>query len=301
MELLTKDKKQLQIFEFFIVDRKLPKFQTGILPSDPSGAKMSSGVGGFNSSFGDTDSDIATPQDNVTWNVLAGSNGGILIDGNRYQPAKQSAFSRFFSGKKKEKVPVYRFTVEEFFKSIKNNAIELKRVDERVESFKLVLKQAKDFGQVALVEKLEDELEVIKSETQLYALKLTTIITEEQVVKFATDTEKGLHLDWIKNFTRIVPSKLLKIKQRADELKIFDNYAILHYDPKGKSSQLTKKEIEKKKDPILFGLIEGSRKLYYIGDWVDEHCDLTLEAFVDKFGKEVLDKNNITANIKGEV
>ena len=37
----------------------------------------------------------------------------------------------------------------------------------------------------------------------------------------------------------------------------------------------------KKRDPIVFGVIAGSNKLYYITDWVDEYCDLTLAKFVD--------------------
>lgn len=27
-------------------------------------------------------------------------------------------------------------------------------------------------------------------------------------------------------------------------------------------------------------MIRGSRNLYYVADWIDEHCDLTLEKFI---------------------
>ena len=43
--------------------------------------------------------------------------------------------------------------------------------------------------------------------------------------------------------------------------------------------------MDKKRDPILFGLIKGSRKLYYICDWIDEYCDLTLSQLIDKIGE----------------
>ena len=70
-----------------------------------------------------------------------------------------------------------------------------------------------------------------------------------------------------------------------NELLIFDNYCILHYDPEKKSYAQTieeqKRETQKRRDPILFGLIRGSNKLYYITDWVDEFCDLTLDKFVE--------------------
>jgi hypothetical protein len=71
---------------------------------------------------------------------------------------------------------------------------------------------------------------------------------------------------------------------KASELEVFDNYVIVHYDPKGKNRQDTAKEEYKKRDPIVFGVIAGSNKLYYITDWIDDYCDLTLEKFVDTLG-----------------
>jgi hypothetical protein len=52
-------------------------------------------------------------------------------------------------------------------------------------------------------------------------------------------------------------------------------------------------EAERRKDPILFGVIRGSRKLYYLGSWEDEYCDLTLDKFIEQFGEEAINKNNI--------
>ena len=57
----------------------------------------------------------------------------------------------------------------------------------------------------------------------------------------------------------------------------FDHNPHYHYDPEGKSTQMTKEEIERMKDPILFGVFKGSRRLFYITDWIDEYCDLTLD------------------------
>lgn len=47
-----------------------------------------------------------------------------------------------------------------------------------------------------------------------------------------------------------------------------------------------------KKDPILFGVIRNSDKLYYIADWVDEYCDLTLEKMFETLQDKVLEINN---------
>ena len=64
-------------------------------------------------------------------------------------------------------------------------------------------------------------------------------------------------------------------------MEIFDNYAILHYDPDLEAYSETIEETKKRRDPILFGLIKGSNKLYYITDWIDEFCDPTLDKFVE--------------------
>jgi hypothetical protein len=44
-------------------------------------------------------------------------------------------------------------------------------------------------------------------------------------------------------------------------------------------------------------LIKGSKKLYYICDWVDEYCDLTLDKVVEIVGKETIEEGFITDRI----
>ena len=58
------------------------------------------------------------------------------------------------------------------------------------------------------------------------------------------------------------------------------------------------REEAKRKDPILFGVLAGSRKLYYITDWVDEYCDLSLEKFVDTIGVKKEEIKRITKKKK---
>jgi len=60
---------------------------------------------------------------------------------------------------------------------------------------------------------------------------------------------------------------------------LFDNYVILHFDPDDRG---TDEEARKAaRDPVLFGVVKGSRVLYFVGDWVDELCDLTLEQIAE--------------------
>lgn len=155
---------------------------------------------------------------------------------------------------------------------------------DRVSKYLKALHNAKMVGQTALVEKLLSEMIANKYESLLFSNGKYHVITEEQLVNFVKKTERGVDLTYIKNFTRPIPCEVIDEVAKANELEVFDNYVILHYDPKGTAKRETKKEEAKRRDPILFGVIAGSNKLYYITDWIDEYCDLTLEKFVDTIG-----------------
>lgn len=151
----------------------------------------------------------------------------------------------------------------------------------RIEKYLTAIHNAKVVGQDALAEMLSREMLANKYESFLAAEGYYHVVTEEQIVNFVKKTERGVSLDYVKNFVRPIPKEVTDKIAEADKLEVFDNYVILHYDPKGKSRQDTAKEEAKKRDPIVFGVIAGSTKLYYITDWIDEYCDLTLEKFVD--------------------
>ena len=160
--------------------------------------------------------------------------------------------------------------------------------------YEKALKQAMELHQTALVDKLKSLIEIYKFEVVLYENDLRKYLTEEQIVKFYKNhakEDKALKLTWIKNFTRVIPQDIYKIKKRVDEMNVFDNYVILHYDPKDISEDETKEEKELRRDPILFGVIKDSRKLYYIADWKDEYCDLTLDVLLNDIGEKAFKIN----------
>ena len=77
----------------------------------------------------------------------------------------------------------------------------------------------------------------------------------------------------------MIPFPVAEKKDKMDKLKVFDNYCIAHYDPNLEAFKVAEldKAVIKKRDPILFGMIEGSRRLYYVADWVTDTDSLTLE------------------------
>ena len=265
--MLDKTNKKLEVFEDFIIDRDLPKYKKS----------TTTNVGFF------------TDSNNF---VAIGTNMMISASkDSKFIFPLTKLFSRF--------IPLFRkrITVGDFFKSIKNNSEELKIIQKRVNGYEQLLETAKASGQIALMEEIEDSLEIIRQETQLISRGLTKIITEEQVIKFYKQSPKGIRLDWIKNFKRLIPREIIERKRDLDSKGIFDNYLIMHYDPTASAYGKTKKE----KDPILFGVLKDSRKLYFIGDWTDEVCDLTMDKLVEVFGEDAIKQNDLNSIIYNNI
>ena len=210
------------------------------------------------------------------WNALT-KKKEVAVDEVEEQPMDALKFFSLVKASSKESVAVYK---------------------DRVSKYLTALHNATNIGQTALQEELIRGLITNRYESVLYAEGCYYAVTEEQVAKFASQCEKGLKLSYLKNFSRPIPQEVIDKIAKMNELEVFDNYVILYYDPEGKIYKETAREEAKRRDPIIFGVIAGSKKLYYVADWIDEYCDLTLDAFVDSLGIEKEDLHFDAEEIK---
>lgn len=220
----------------------------------------------------------------------------IILNDNRKPSFKEKLeknFRSFLSGisdnkEKKKEVDdnIYEFSVIDLFDNVKVISSREHEFKERLDAYMGLLQKAISMHQEAQIEKLISKLSVHIYESILAVSGYNHYITFENLINLQKKCKKQLDMDYVKNFVRIIPNEVVEKKILADELHVFDNYVILHYNPDGKSFELTEKEKEIKKDPILFGVINGSNKLYYIADWIDELCDLTWEQVVEKLGED---------------
>ena len=87
----------------------------------------------------------------------------------------------------------------------------------------------------------------------------------------------------LKNFVHPIPDNVAKKLKECQDRNLFDGYIIMHLDEgKPEKSAVKVTQTEKEKDPILFGILKHSSKLYFIADWEDDYCDLTFDDIVDK-------------------
>lgn len=244
-------------------------------------------IGGYGS-FGNTQSGTLVLNSNPAMDTVV-SNYNAQLQVAMEKSMKNSIFDKIKSFFKKKEVEIKEeekyMDALQFFSLVKASSKEsVVTYRDRVSDYLKSIHNAVTVGQTALVEDLLRGLVTNKYESVLFAEGLYYVVNESQMVSFVKQCEKGIKLEYVKNFTRPMPQDIVDKIAKINQLEVFDNYVVLYYDPDGKIYKETAKEEAKRKDPIIFGVIAGSEKLYYVADWIDEYCDLTLEAFIDAIG-----------------
>lgn len=339
-KLLTHDKKHIDILTAVKVDKTLPKYRR-ILENEKKDTSNNVYLPNENTFFSNnlktTNNNSALSYENlkevINRNVDVGD-FNIEITSSLNDVLKQTSMEGislsstnnwgFSDGKEKigfwkkmvnlfkktkeerdEEKAQKKFDVIKFFSDVHNiiSSEETNRYINRISEYVEYIGYTETTGQTALKEKLIRNLVINKLESVLYAKGLYKAINESAIVTLAQKAPKPLTLDYIQNYVKNIPINVIKQKIEADKLEVFDNYAILHYDPDNDSTEMTNEEraeeIRKKRDPILFGLIKGSKKLYFIADWIDETAeyDIDFDKMVEIVGKDIIEKGFLTEKI----
>lgn len=162
-----------------------------------------------------------------------------------------------------------------------------------------LLNKYKITGQKKGMKKLMFHLECIEKEREIVKMGINTFIyrddIEEYIDSVAKDTVKIIELE---NYEREIPDGIVNIIEKVKDK--FDQLYVVFTDYTGKVERQIEKE-RREKDPILFGTFQNQSnrtvidRFYYIGDWEDEYCDLTLDKMVNE--TEKVGMRNITKTI----
>lgn len=176
-----------------------------------------------------------------------------------------------------------------YFKYVKKKfkILERPKLERRLKTVERAFLEAVENGQDALGEKILRELNLATKESILYAKGITKYIERSDAIKFKRNLNKGHISDTLlKDYTRIIPKDVLTKKKAVDGC--FDDYVIFHYwnEKADDVKNMTPDEKTKMRDPILFGVLKETDRLYFVADWIDEHCDLSFNEMVDVLGKD---------------
>lgn len=154
-------------------------------------------------------------------------------------------------------------------------------------------------GQRKGLRKLIFHVECIEKEREIVKMGVDTFIyrddIEEYIDNVAKDTVKIIELE---NYEREIPDEIVHVIAQVKDK--FDQLYIVFTDYTGKVERQIQKE-RRDKDPILFGTFQDKYnktvidRFYFIADWEDEYCDLTLDKMVNETQK--VGKRNIVKNI----
>lgn len=182
-----------------------------------------------------------------------------------------------------------------YFKFVKTNMTKLQQDDlrKRIKKLQQLIVTAEKLGQRAFYEELALKIAVTVKEQELSVFGYDINI-DKKIIEQYKHKVKGpkVHFSKLENYTRPIPMNVACKLFDCKKNNVFDEYWILYLEyedkldvdnkvKKEKSQSKTNKEKIKEKDPIIFGTHAlDSDKLFYIIDWVDEYCDLTLEKLI---------------------
>lgn len=309
-------KPRLRVFEDFFIEEDLPKWRKIAVKIDKEEKRKleetDASMNGFGSSWENngsisdrrTDRELLRNAKHERRNYVnrAGridmSNASIISTGDKTK--KKSWFGRIldkFSSPKKQNEPgeigepadkVFEEVKTSMMSPTNEEILRAKKVVDTVEN------QLKVSGQYEIAKKVEGSRSVLEAELALVKSGQLKYISEDQIVKFMLLSERGMRLEYLRYYANILPSDVAKRKILFDGLLVFDNYCVLYYDGGAPKFSLIQEVIDdqeriKRRDPILFGMIKGSRKLYYVTDWVTADDDLTLDKLETVIGEKAHD------------
>lgn len=147
-------------------------------------------------------------------------------------------------------------------------------------------------GQIDAAKKVKFLIDNVEKEKKLLELGINTFVYFKDISDYVENVkDKQLSIIELSRYEREVPDEIADVVAMCKENDLFDEYMVLFTDYHKEMSKKTRKQ-DREKDPILFGIFlnkdedTACPRFYYLGDWEDEHCDLTLERMLAKIGDD---------------
>ncbi|MDC7221595.1 MAG: hypothetical protein PQJ59_16795 [Spirochaetales bacterium] len=184
-------------------------------------------------------------------------------------------------------------TAREYFEELKAKKQTINDADlEKVyDNCMTLINKYKITGQVDGMKKLIFHLESLEKEREIVKAGIDTFVYLSDIKKYiAAVSDRSVKCIELSRFEREIPDEIVDELAKVKEL--FDEFFVVFTD----YTKVHEEKAKKERDPILFGIFKDNKsstiveRCYFIGDWEDEYCDLTLEKmvnFMQKKGKEI--------------
>lgn len=186
---------------------------------------------------------------------------------------------------------------EELFNNLKSkkHTITDKQLQQMYDNASIIATKYIKTGQKDALEKLVFILETNDKEKKLIDMGINTFVYRDDI-DFYIDHNPDNEVHPVKvielsRYEREIPDEIVKVIENTKSL--FDQMYVVYTDYTGKKERQEK--ATKAKDPILFGVFCNTServcidRFYYLGDWVDEYCDLTLEKMISYLNDKGID------------
>ena len=193
----------------------------------------------------------------------------------------------------KKEEEVVALSPTEYFNKVKDMKHQTTEDDIRVvlENCLVLLEKPKITGQAKMAKKIYEQAQILLREIDAVHGGFDTYVLQEDILYYIDKiSKKEVKIIELENYTREIPDDVCDKLVAAK--KYFDKFFILFTDYTGEEERRVEKE-KRDKDPILFGTFNYPGKtdtptgrMYFIADWVDKYCDLTLEQMVMQYESE---------------
>lgn len=172
-----------------------------------------------------------------------------------------------------------------YFRFVKSKFSKLQQqeLSLRLNKLKKMIMASKEIKQQALYEQLSLQLAITVREQEALVAGCSMRVDKKVINKFIDRvTDKCVKLSILEEFPRTIPASVRDKLKKIQDIGIFDEYWVLYTDYTEEKQLKTNKSKIKEKDPILFGSFKFSPDtFYYITDWIDKYCDITMSKFID--------------------
>lgn len=187
------------------------------------------------------------------------------------------------------------FEPTQYFEQLKSklSEVQLSELESQIEALSEQILTAQKLGQKNMLHKLSFVYQTIMREKVLLVNDINTYVYKEDIVKYIESVKpaNSVKIIELERFPRVIPdenaAKILKYKDFFDEVCI----VFTDFTEDSHESEADKQIVNRNRDPIAFGYFKNATanlrhdRFYFITDWEDEYCDLTLTKLVEELGK----------------